>query len=184
MIEVLVSEAGDVENSSVIRGDPLLREAAMEAAKRWKFKPFLKGGQTVAAVANLSFDFGSATAEGDEHPDGSADTSPVRVTVDKGRAFPKSIRVSSGVTQAMILRKVPPKYPEAAKKAHVQGTVALHGTISTDGKVKDITVLSGPPELVDAAIEAVQQWLYKPYLLMGRPVEVHTEFILYFTLSG
>jgi len=56
-IQILVSEAGHVEGSQVISGDPLLRDAALEAAKRWRFKPFLKGGQPVAAIAKLSFDF-------------------------------------------------------------------------------------------------------------------------------
>jgi TonB family protein len=94
-IQILVSEAGDVEGSQVISRDPRLRDAALEAAKRWRFKPFLKGGQPVAAIAKLSFDFGPLNGETTKS---SADPWLVQAKIDRSGAMPKSVRVSSGVT--------------------------------------------------------------------------------------
>jgi len=115
-----------VEGSQVISGDPLLRDAALEAAKRWRFKPFLKGGQPVAAIAKLSFDFGPLNGETTKS---SADPWLVQAKIDRSGAMPKSVRVSSGVTQGLILTKVAPEYPESAKKARIQGSVVIAATI-------------------------------------------------------
>jgi protein TonB len=85
---------------------------------------------------------------------------------------------------ALLLKKVPPEYPKEAYKKHIQGTVVLHGVISKEGEVAEVSVVSGDPMLAPAAIDAVKQWKYKPYLLNGNPVEVETQFQLNFTLSG
>lgn len=66
-------------------------------------------------------------------------------------------------------------YPPEAKQAHIRGTVLLRVAISKEGQVAGIRLVSGPQELAPAAISAVQQWRYRPYLLMGNPVEVDTE---------
>lgn len=66
-------------------------------------------------------------------------------------------------------------YPPQAKQAHIRGTVLLRVAISKEGQIADIRLISGPKELAPAAIDAVQQWRYRPYLLMGDPVEVETE---------
>jgi TonB family protein len=179
-IQILVSEAGDVEGSQVISRDPRLRDAALEAAKRWRFKPFLKGGQPVAAIAKLSFDFGALNGETTKS---SADPWLVQAKIDRSGAMPKSVRVSSGVTQGLILTKVAPEYPESAKKARIQGSVVIAATINTEGAIRELRVVSGPPELVDAAVDVVRQWRYKPYFLMGRPIEVDTQVRINFILN-
>jgi TonB family protein len=140
-IQILVSEAGDVEGSQVISGDPLLRDAALEAAKRWRFKPFLKGGQPVAAIAKLSFDVGPLNRETTKS---SADPWLVQAKIDRSGAMPKSVRVSSGVTQGLILTKVAPEYPESAKKARIQGSVVIAATINTEGAIRELRVVPVP----------------------------------------
>jgi protein TonB len=105
-------------------------------------------------------------------------------SAEQQRQLPTRVRVSQGVTAKSIIKKVPPEYPKEARKKHVQGTVVLHGVISHEGDVMEISVVSGDPMLTQAAIEAVKQWKYKPYLLNGHPVEVETQFQLNFTLSG
>ncbi|MDR3792216.1 MAG: M56 family metallopeptidase [Terracidiphilus sp.] len=82
-----------------------------------------------------------------------------------------------------LISKVAPKYPPEAKKARIQGTVVLNAIIGTDGHMKELRVLSGAAPLVQAAMEAVRQWVYKPYLLNGKPVQVETTINVIYTLG-
>ena len=94
------------------------------------------------------------------------------------------VRVSQGVTQGLLLRKVQPNYPPLARQARIQGSVLLQAEISKDGSIENLRLISGHPMLAPAAIEAVKQWKYKPYILNGEPVEVETQITVNFTLSG
>jgi protein TonB len=96
----------------------------------------------------------------------------------------KSMRVSVGVQQAMLLHYVKPPYPPLARAARISGTVRLTAIIATDGSIQRLQVISGHPLLVKSAIDAVQQWRYKPTLLNGDAVEVITEIDVNFTLSN
>ena len=89
-------------------------------------------------------------------------------------AAPQKLRVSQGVAEGNLLRKIEPQYPQMAKVAHIQGDVLLAATISKGGSIENLHQISGHPILVQAAMEAVKQWKYKPYLLNGEPVEVET----------
>jgi protein TonB len=89
-------------------------------------------------------------------------------------AAPQKLRVSEGVAAGNLLRKIEPQYPQMAKIAHIQGDVILAATISKNGAIENLHQVSGHPILVQAAMEAVKQWKYKPYLLNGEPVEVET----------
>ncbi len=99
-------------------------------------------------------------------------------------ATPQRIRVSSGVQSGLLVRKVQPNYPPLARQARIQGTVVLQAQISKDGSIINLQLISGHPMLAPAAIEAVKQWKYKPYLLNGEPVEVETQVQVNFTLAG
>ena len=99
-------------------------------------------------------------------------------------ATPTRIRVSSGVQSGLLVRKVQPNYPPLARQARIQGTVVLQAQISKDGSIINLQLISGHPMLAPAAIEAVKQWKYKPYLLNGEPVEVETQVQVNFTLAG
>ena len=99
-------------------------------------------------------------------------------------ATPQRVRVSSGVSTGLLVRKVNPTYPPLARQARIQGVVLLQATISKEGDIRDLTLISGHPMLAPAAIEAVKQWKYRPYLLNGEPVEVETQVQVNFTLSG
>jgi len=95
------------------------------------------------------------------------------------------VRVSSGVTAGLLIRKVEPTYPQMAKIARVQGAVVLAALIGKDGTIQNLHVVStASPLLNQAALDAVKQWKYKPYILNGEPVEVDTNVTVNFTLSG
>jgi protein TonB len=94
----------------------------------------------------------------------------------------KPLRISEGVTSGMLLKKIRPVYPLIARSARIQGQVLLSAIISKDGAIENLSLVSGHPMLVPAAIEAVRQWHYRPYLLNGQPIEVETTVVVTFEL--
>jgi len=98
-------------------------------------------------------------------------------------APPQRIRVGGNVQSAMIIRKTPPIYPQLAKSARVQGVVHLAAVIAKDGTIQELHSLGGPALLIQAAMDAVKTWVYKPTLLNGEPVQVETTIDVNFTLN-
>jgi protein TonB len=96
----------------------------------------------------------------------------------------QKVEISAGVAVGMLLQKTTPVYPPIAKAARVSGTVVLAATIAKAGTIENLRVVSGPPMLQQAAIDAVKTWRYRPYLLMNEPVEVETTVNVIFTLGG
>ena len=82
-----------------------------------------------------------------------------------------------------LIYRVQPVYPPVARAARIQGTVQLRAIISKVGTIENLTAVSGHPMLIPAAIEAVRQWRYRPYLLNDQPIEVETEIIVNFILA-
>jgi len=97
---------------------------------------------------------------------------------------PMRVRVSQGVTQGMVISKVQPIYPPDAKAARIQGSVVIAVIIGKDGSVQSERLVSGHPLLAPAAMDAVKQWKYRPYLLNGQAVEVDTQITVNFTLAS
>jgi periplasmic protein TonB len=93
------------------------------------------------------------------------------------------LQVGGDVQAGKLLFGPKPAYPPLAKTTRTQGTVRVQAVIARDGAIKNLELISGPPLLVAAAMEAVRQWRYKPTLLNGEPVEVITVVDVNFTLS-
>lgn len=123
----------------------------------------IPGGNGSAGPGNLLP--GTANASGPQPPP------PEPAPVPPPR---RPIVVSQGVQLALLVHRVEPIYPSFARQAHREGTVELRATISSDGAVKDLQVLSGDPVLAQAAREAVAQWRFRPTMLNGVAVEVIT----------
>ncbi len=98
-------------------------------------------------------------------------------------ATPMRIRVGGNVQAANLILKVTPAYPSLAKQARIQGVVQFTAIINKDGTIQSLQLMSGHPLLIPAATDAVKQWVYKPTLLNGEPVEVITQIDVNFTLS-
>jgi TonB family protein len=94
------------------------------------------------------------------------------------------IHVAQEVSQAMIVSRVPPRYPRDAIAKGVQGKVNMLAVISKTGDVEDLRVIDGDPLLTSAAINAVKQWKYRPYLVQSGPVEMETTISVIFTIAG
>lgn len=168
-LEILVDREGKVEKMKPLSGHPLMVQAAMDAVKQWRYAETLLEGEPVAVLTRVVVKFDLQDSEPNL-------SSPVRV--------------SSGAQAAKLKKWVAPEYPSPDLK--VSGEVELKVVIDREGKVKTIravtrkvvskwegktktiSVEEAHPLLVQAAIDAVQQWVYHPTLLNGDPVEVVT----------
>ena len=91
---------------------------------------------------------------------------------------------TSSMLEGMLIRKVQPVYPPLARTAHVQGSVVVYALISKAGTMENVHAISGHPMLVSAAVDAVSQWRYRPYILNSEPIEVETQITVNFFLAG
>ncbi len=169
IVKVVISETGDVEKEEVISGDPVFAKPALDAAKQWKFKPFVQNGKAVKIATRIPFDFAF-----------SEDVTDVTPKITTGPDGTKRAQLPQGIVTGLLLHRVQPEYPPIAESHHIVGTVIMHAIIGKDGRIKDLKVVSGPEMLARSALGAVQQWVYKPYLLGGEPIEVDTQIIVRF----
>jgi TonB family protein len=184
-LRLSISQSGEVESVETINGSPILAESATGAVRQWKFKTWIdKKYVPVRAWADIKFDFKiPAEKNGASSNGGQSSALSVEGTIIRSGEMATRAHLSQGVTTGLILHKVQPVYPPAAKAAHIQGTVVIHVVISKEGTINSLVVVSGPRELTDAAIGAVQQWRYRPYMLEGEPIEVDTIITVNFSLN-
>jgi TonB family protein len=173
-----VSENGDVENVDVLSGDPILVPSAVSAAKKWKFKPFIRNGKPAKVATDVPFNFAFTEKVTDV-----TETAPAQASSAGTSNASQPVRLPTGVAAGMLIHRVAPVYPPDARHAHIEGVVVLHAIIGKDGAIKDLTVITGPKELTRSAIGAVQQWRYRPYTLNGEPVVVDTQIQVNYRLS-
>ena len=174
-----------------------LDEKAIEAVRQWKFSPSLKDGVPVAVQINVEVNFritdGQATPPEPAAAATTAKPEALRVIAaplpDTAAPLPPApsdtptiVRIGAGGADGMLVSRVEPVFPPLALQARIQGVVILNVDIANDGSVQAVKVVTGHPLLVQAAIDAVKQWQYKPYLLNGEPVEVSTRVSVPFTL--
>lgn len=104
-------------------------------------------------------------------------------SLSKPTAVPQRVRVSQGVSRGLLVYRVEPVYPPLARQAHIQGVVVLTAIIDKEGSIQNLQLVSGHPMLAPAAIEAVKQWRYKPFLLNGQSMVVETTVTVNFQLK-
>jgi TonB family protein len=176
VLHALISKTGAIQSLNVVSGPDMLRKSAIDAVSRWTYKPYLLNGEPreVDTVITVHFTFG-----------GDASVPPPPPPPGAGaQAVAGPVRVSSGTIMGNLISRPDPIYPPEAKAAHIQGAVVLHALIAKSGQIEDLKLISGPKELAESAIDAVKQWVYKPYLLNGEPVEVDTTITVNFTFGG
>jgi periplasmic protein TonB len=100
------------------------------------------------------------------------------------KAVPGTLKISQGVSQGLLIRRVQPTYPATALAMRVHGVVQLEATINKEGSITNLKTVSGDPVLARAATAAVKQWRYKPYYLDGEPVEIQTQITVNFKLPN
>jgi len=159
VIEATTNIAGDVVEAKILQGHPLLGQAAVEAIKQWKYEPFIIEGEKIPVQFTVMVNF--------RLPSKSKD---------------KPIALSSQ-QRPKLVKKVNPQYPPGALKAGVSGKVVLEATTSKEGDVTDIVVIDGHPLLNPAALEALRQWKYEPYLIKGVKQPVKFTVVMNFHLE-
>ena len=169
-LHVIVRKDGTVRSVDVVAGDPPYCTVAMSAVKQWTYKPYLLNGEPVEVDTTVTIDVqrngGSASST-------SSDVAPT----------PRRIRVASRVLAGHLIKGGGLVYPQNARDAGVSGTVVLKIVVTRQGAIQDLSIVSGPEMLQSAAMDAVKQWVYRPYLLNGEPVEVETTVLVNFNLG-
>jgi TonB family protein len=160
----------------------LVLALAFAAAKRRQ----APGAPASSATSSGSPQEGSRPASAPEsmHP---TDQSPAgsdtpAASPDRGTGSDR-VSLPAEIAQSLLVTKIVPTYPPLARETRVQGAVVLDVEISKEGTIEGLFALTGHPMLIPAAIDAVKQWRYKPYLLNGEPVPVQTKVIVNFSLS-
>ncbi|MGA9585086.1 MAG: TonB family protein [Terracidiphilus sp.] len=100
------------------------------------------------------------------------------------KVTPHVVAISAGVADGMLIHKTSPVYPKFAQEAHITGKIVLKATITKQGTIEGVQVVSGPKILAPAAVDAVKTWKYKPYTLDNQPVSVETSITVVFGEPG
>jgi len=170
---------GRVRDAKVIKAaDPALGDAALEAVRQWVYKPTMLNGAPVENETHISISFASQVTAAPEPPGAGTATPPAAASPAPAAAPepPQGFRQN-----AILVYKVDPVYPKEARQMGVRGVVQMVATIGTDGHVRDVMVVKSPnPALAVAAVEAVRQWVYRPTLVNGVPVENETHISINF----
>ncbi len=142
------------------------------------------GPNITSAAHNPSFESSAVGVPG-SLINGTAPPPPVKrePVVEKATVSRTPVPVGGDVQAAKLIRKVVPEYPPLARQARVSGTVRLKGIVGKDGAIQQLELVSGHPLLAPAALQAVRQWIYRPTLLNGQPVEVMAPIDVIFTLG-
>jgi TonB family protein len=166
IVFVSVDTHGEVREASIVHSDnPELNQIALDQLRQLKCVPAVSKGIPTQVEGLLVFPFSTRT-------DQATNTSATALSV------PGAITAGRAISQAK------PEYPAIAKWQHIRGPVYLRGVIGKDGSIKQLGVIDAPsPILADAALEAVRQWRYQPYLLNGDPVEVSTTITVNFNIG-
>lgn len=165
------------------RFDPVAANAPLAQAIRGELKQSSQAALLYATGSTLK-EFGTDGVKSGSAEDPSALATDL---IERAKALdpslvPTRIRVGGNTQAANLVSKLAPVYPALAKQARIQGTVRFSAVIGKDGSVVNLQLISGHPLLVGPAQEAVKQWVYKPTLLNGAPVEVVTQIDVNFTL--
>lgn len=148
--------------------------------------PMLPQNPSIAAEDAPSMNpihLGDVTSDAISRALGLGDGHASRVSVTPTRPI-GPLRISSGMSQGMLLTPIRPRYPMIAKAAGVQGTVVVEAIISQMGTIESLRVVSGPPMLQAAAVEAIRSARYQPYRLNGEVIAVQTTFTIHFRMGG
>jgi len=173
ILEVTTDIYGQVIDTKILRSIPELDQAAMDAVKQWIYEPMIIDGEprgvTFTVTCTFRLDGKEKTKAGGV--EGGVEGGVVGGVVGGVTETSQAVRTARDKMPPKLIKEVPPVYPEEARKAEIEGIVILETTTDIYGKVIDTKVLRSIPELDQAAIDAVKQWIYEPTIVDGKPVE-------------
>lgn len=185
VMKATIGVDGTVKNVKVTSGDPMLRNAAMDAVSKWQYDPARIEGVAFAVDTTITLNFSMGDSlkmtifdvtQTQTGADGAVVAAPGPLL-----APPAGVtRVSGRVMAGQLDKKVDPVYPADSIAADARGDVVVLATITKTGEVGDVQVVSGPYRFRDAALEAVKQWRYRPYMVEGAAQEVQATIAVNF----
>ena len=152
ILEATMDEEGNIESVKVLRSIPILDSAAVDAVKQWKYEPMVINGKRTKAIFTVTVRF--MLDSGDKQKD-----------LDKFAQG--AVKAEGAVKPPKLVKLVEPVYPEEARKSGVEGVVILAAKTDATGRVQDVLILRSIPQLNQAAIDAVKQWIYEPMVIDG-----------------
>lgn len=183
-LKIVIDEQGQVVDAQVHSGHPAFAQASLDAVKQWKYRPFLLNGAPVRVEAPVFIEYRLEGLE-DHMPASSPNAAASCVVKAAAQGGDDSrFMVKREITDEHRTKYVEPKYPQMARVARIQGEVVLNALIDKQGNIANVRPVSGHPILVQAAMDAVKQWTYEPYLLNGEPVEVESMIHVLFQLPA
>jgi TonB family protein len=172
VVEAATDETGHVKSVKVLKSIPMLDQAAIDAVKQWVYEPMVINGEPKGIVFTTTVRF-SLDDKGEGKVSGAGGVTGTK----------PAVKAVQDIRPPKLIKIVEPDYPEEAKKAGIEGTVILEATTDIYGKIIDAKILRSVPELDQAAIDAVRQWVYEPMVIDGEPQGVTFTVTCTFTLD-
>ena len=185
VLEATVEKNGNVTNQSIVSGDLVLADAAVDAVRNWRFEPYTKSGQPVQVHQKLAFEFrqGKKVGELEEQLPPATASKPFGSLPTKGSDEETIFQVGHGVKPPRAIYAPDPPYDEQARRAKYQGTCVLSLIVGSDGQPRDIRVIRALGEGLDAkAVETVSKWKFQPGTKDGVPLAVYVVIEVQFHL--
>lgn len=173
ILSIVISTDGEVRDTKLISGHPMLAPAAIDAVKQWEYKRSTAVDHPVEVETIVRVNFRMAE---DGHARAARIDSRLQLSV------PQFVHVPQGVMEGLLDKKVDPEYPAAAKEKHIEGTVELNVDVDNNGNIGRVELVSGHPLLAPAAMDAVLQWKYQPFVFNGEATAVETTVQVKFML--
>jgi TonB family protein len=183
VLKIVIDEQGQVVEASPVAGHPAFAKPSLDAIKQWKYRPFMLNDAAMRVETTVVIEYRLGGLE--DYAPIQAPDAVVSCVVKPGfqDANATRIRVQREIMDGRRTKYVEATYPQMARVAHIQGDVVLRAVIDKEGRVANVRAVSGHPILIQAAMDAVKQWAYQPYLLNGEPVEVESLLTVRFHLG-
>lgn len=172
VVEATTDERGRVQSVRVLKSIPMLDKAAIDAVKQWVYEPMVIDGEPKGITFTTTCRF-------------SLESEKMGKAIEQGITGTKpAVRAVKDIQPPKLIKIIDPVYPEDARKAKIEGVVILEATTDIYGKVIDTKILRSIPELDQAAMDAVKQWIYEPMIIEGEPRGVTFTVTCTFKLDG
>ncbi|HEY3975063.1 MAG TPA: energy transducer TonB [Candidatus Sulfotelmatobacter sp.] len=190
-IRARIGNDGRTEELSLMSGEPVFANPALEAVRKWRFHPVLIKGQPTEAIYKVRVRYvlilqeavADVELESPQEPTAVASPSPAEINSPDGPVY--RVSAENGVIAPKAIYSPEPEFSEKARKAGEQGNVTLSLIVGTDGKPRDVKVsCSSQPDLNDNAAEALKNWRFEPGTKDGKPVMVEVAVEVQFHLDG
>jgi TonB family protein len=182
ILNIVIDKQGMVTQAEVKSGHPWFAQPSITAVKQWKYRPFVVNGSPALVQTMVLIVFRLSPPDGPlPEP-----VMPVSVLVIAPRLVDTAewsqFHLDPKPLEERLTTKVEPNYPQMARIAHIQGDVTIRVLIDKEGHVAKLKEMGGHPILIQSAMDAVKQWIYKPYQVEGKPAEVQGAVVVHFRL--